>query len=79
MRDANHQNEKFVVPDFVHDTIVPHPDSPQTPQVALQRGAEMRGFGQPVNGGDDAHAIRPGHTPQLLRGALLNPYREAHA
>ena len=63
MGNADDQNDQLVVLDFVHHPVVPHPESPEPPQVALQRGAKMRGLGQPVDGGDDARAVRFGQTP----------------
>ena len=35
VRDANHQNDELIVPDFVHHAVVPNPEPPQTPQVAF--------------------------------------------
>ena len=53
MRDAIRQNDELIVPDFVHDAVVPNTEPPQSAQVAFQRGAEMRGFRQPVDGRND--------------------------
>lgn len=79
MRHANRQNDKLIVPDIVHDAVVPNTEPSQAPQVAFQHGAEMRSFRQPVDGRNDPRPIRLRHTPQLFGGALFNPYREAHA
>ena len=48
--DANDQNDERVVPDFVHDAVVSHPEPLQSPKVALQRRAEIGGLGQAVHG-----------------------------
>ena len=80
MGAADDQNDQFDVADFVHDPVVSHPGAPEALQVTLQRGAEMGGgLGQPVDGCNDPRPIRPGHAPEVPEGALLNPYREAHA
>ena len=50
MRDANRQNDKLIVPDLVHDAVVPNTEPSQAPQVAFQHGAEERSFRQPVDG-----------------------------
>ena len=71
MGDADDQNDQLVVPDLVHHPVVSHPDPPEPPQVALERGAEMGGLGQPVDGGDDPRPIRPGHAPQLTAARQL--------
>ena len=50
VRDVNRQNDELKVPDFPHHAVVPNPKPLQASYVALQRGTEMRGIGQPVDG-----------------------------
>ena len=51
VRDVNRQNDELKVPDFRTPRGGPQPDSRCRPRiVALQRGTEMRGIGQPVDG-----------------------------
>ena len=63
--DPDDQDDEFVVPHFVHHAMIADAQPPQTPEVALQRRAEMRCLRQPIDGGDNPEPIRLGEALQL--------------
>jgi hypothetical protein len=42
MADPNHQHEEFTVPDFAHDPVGTHPNTPQPVELALEGGTDVR-------------------------------------
>ena len=72
MRNPHYEDHERLIENLVDDPIRTHSNSAQTTQLALQRFANERVFGKPVDGRNHSRAFGYWDAGQFLRRAALN-------